>query len=244
MMTFEEAVELTEAFQVHCPLSICRSQMKFPARLTLAMKNYVGVPSRFALLVAGLLTVGCMGPQRTYPAADGPTGGAPAPREIISTNTSWEREFGQVQGVKANGLVMLSGQMSLDEKGLVVGKGSMDVQMRQAYANVAKVLQQFNLTMNDVLEETLYVTDIPPALTVGPKIRREVYGGPPTVASTLLQVQRLAFADALIEIRIIAKAGITASPRSGGSSSDDSPRRGGRGGGRGRGGGYGGSSPY
>lgn len=40
----------------------------------------------------------------------------------------------------------------------------------------------------------------------------EVYGGPPVVASTLLQVQRLAFADAMIEIRIIAKAGMTASP--------------------------------
>jgi hypothetical protein len=98
--------------------------------------------------------------------------------------------------------------------------------------------------MNDVLEETLYVTDMPPALTVGLKVRREVYAGPPAVASTLVQVQRLAFADAMIEIRVVAKAGFTTPPRPAGSSSDDLPRRGGRGGGRGRGGGYGGSSPY
>ena len=165
-------------------------------------------------------------------------------KETTTLDTSWEREFGLVQGVKASGLVFLSGQMSIDENGVVVGKGSMEAQMRQAYANVEKVLQQFNLTMNDVLEETLYVTDIPPALTVGPKIRRDVYTGPPAVASTMIQVQRLAFADAMVEIRVVAKAGLTAGSRSGGSSSDDSPRHGGRGGGRGRSGGYGGVSPY
>lgn len=203
------------------------------------MTDYLDVSYRFTLLVATLLIIGCTGPQHTYPAGDFPGSGLPSPREIISMDTSWEREFGQVQGVKASGLVFVSGQVSVDEKGLLVGKGSLETQMRQAYANVVKVLQQLNLTMNDVLEETLYVTDMPPALTIGPKIRREVYGGPPAVASTLLQVQRLAFADAMIEIRVIAKAGMTASPRSGGSS-DESPRRGSRGGGRGRSGGYGG----
>jgi enamine deaminase RidA (YjgF/YER057c/UK114 family) len=82
----------------------------------------------------------------------------------------------------------------------------MDAQMRQAYANVANVLQQFNLTMNDVLEETIYVTDMSLALSVGPNVRREVYTEHPAVASTLVQVQRLVVADALVEIRIVAKA--------------------------------------
>lgn len=240
-MICDEAIEQKEVFRYTVTLLV--QEMTLRGRLTLAMKDPIGAPYRFVLLVIGLLIAGCAGPQRTSPAADFPPAGAPAAREIISMDTPWEREFGLVQGVKASGLVIVSGQLSLDEQGLVVGKGSMEVQMRQAYANVAKVLQQFNLTMNDVLEETLYVTDIPPALTVGPKIRREVYGGPPAVASTLLQVQRLAFADAMIEIRIIAKAGMTASPRSGGSSPDDTPRRGGRGG-RGRSGGFGGLLPY
>jgi 2-iminobutanoate/2-iminopropanoate deaminase len=137
--------------------------------------------------------------------------------------------------------VFLSGQLSLDEKGMVVGKGSMETQMRQAYANVAKVLQQFNPTMNDVLEETIYVTDMPLALTAGAKVRRDVYAEHPAVASTLVQVQRLAFADALVEIRIVAKAPQVAPTRSSESQSDDSPRRRG---GRGRSGGLGGSSPF
>jgi enamine deaminase RidA (YjgF/YER057c/UK114 family) len=112
----------------------------------------------------------------------------------------------------------------------------MEAQMRQAYANVAKVLQQFNLTMNDVLEETTYVTDMPPALIAGPKVRREVYTEHPAVASTLVQVQRLAFADALVEIRIVAKAPQVGPSRSSDSQSNESTRgRGGRGG-MGRGG--------
>lgn len=152
--------------------------------------------------------------------------------------TPWENEFGLVQGATAGGIVFLSGQVSVDEHGTFVGKGSMEVQMRQAYANVLKILQQFNLTMKDVLEETIYVTDMPPALTVGPKVRREVYSDHPAVATTLLQVQRLAFADALVEIRVVAKAEAL---RPLGTQTDNAPRHRG---GRGRSGGMGGSSPY
>lgn len=60
---------------------------------------------------------------------------------------------------------------------------------------------------------------------------------PPAVASALRHVQRLAFADAMIGIRVIAKSEMTASSRSGKSSSDASPRRESRGGGRERSGG-------
>jgi enamine deaminase RidA (YjgF/YER057c/UK114 family) len=138
----------------------------------------------------------------------------PIIKETKSMGTSWENESGLVQGAKAGGFVFLSGQLSLDENGIVVGKGSMDAQMRQAYANVANVLQQFNLTMNDVIEETIYVTDMSLALSAGPKVRREVYAEHPAVASTLVQVQRLAFADAIVEIRIVAKSPQVGPPHS------------------------------
>jgi 2-iminobutanoate/2-iminopropanoate deaminase len=200
---------------------------------------------RLVLVLLMILPVwGCAEPQRSYPARDYPMSIPPSIKETKSLGTSWENEFGLVQGAKAGGVVFLSGQLSLDEKGMVVGKGSMEAQMRQAYANVAKVLQQFTLTMNDVLEETIYVTDMPLALTAGPKVRRDVYAEHPAVASTLVQVQRLAFADALVEIRIVAKAPQVGSSRSSDSQSDEPPkRRGGRGGGMGRGG-AGGSSPF
>lgn len=102
---------------------------------------------------------------------DAPVTIPPISKETKASGTPWENEFGLVQGAKAGGIVFLSGQLSLDEKGAVVGKGSMEAQMRQAYANVAKALQQFNLSMNDVLEETIYVTDMSLALVSGPKVR-------------------------------------------------------------------------
>lgn len=202
------------------------------------------LPPLVLVVLLVLQVWGCAEPQRSSPVRDYPLSIPPSIKETKSLGTTWENEFGLVQGAKAGGLVFLSGQLSLDEKGMVVGKGSVEAQMRQAYANVAKVLQQFTLTMNDVLEETIYVTDMPPALIAGPKVRREVYAEHPAVASTLVQVQRLPFADALVEIRIVAKASQVGPSRSSDSQSDDPPkRRGGRGGGMGRGG-YGGGSPY
>jgi 2-iminobutanoate/2-iminopropanoate deaminase len=200
-------------------------------------------PHLVLVVVLVMLVCGCSEPQRSYPVRDHPISIPPSIKETKSLGTPWENEFGLVQGAKAGGVVFLSGQLSLDEKGLVVGKGSMEVQLRQAYANVGKVLQQFTLTMNDVLEETIYVTDMPLALTAGPKVRREVYTEHPAVASTLVQVQRLAFADALVEIRVVAKAPQAGPARSPDSQSNDSPRRGGGRGGMGRGG-AGGSSPF
>jgi 2-iminobutanoate/2-iminopropanoate deaminase len=188
-----------------------------------------------------LLTLGCAETQRSHPTHDYPVAVPPSVKETKSLGTSWENEFGLVQGTKGGGVVFLAGQFGLDEKGVIVGKGSMEVQMRQAYANVAKVLSQFNPTMSDVLEETLYVTDMPVALTVGPKVRREVYSEHPAVAGTVVQVQRLAFADALVEIRVVAKAPQVGPPRPSASQSDGSPRRRG---GRGRSGGMGGSPPF
>ena len=88
-----------------------------------------------------LLVWGCAEPQRSSPVRDYPISVPPSIKETKSLGTSWENEFGLVQGAKAGGLVFLSGQLSLDEKGMVVGKGSMEAQMRQAYANVVKVLQ-------------------------------------------------------------------------------------------------------
>jgi hypothetical protein len=78
--------------------------------------------------------------------------------------------------------------------------------------------------MNDVLEETIYVLDMPVAMTIGSKVRRDVYATPsPAVASTVVQVQRLAFAEALVEIRVVAKAKAPARLRPSDSPSEDAP---------------------
>lgn len=198
------------------------------------------------LLFTGLLAEGCADQPRSHSVRDSPVS-AMLLKDTKSMGTAWENEFGLVQATRAGGMIFLSGQSSVDEKGVLIGKGNMEAQLHQVYANIAKVLQQFTLTMNDVLEETIYVTDIPAALTAGPKVRREVYSEHPAVASTLVQVQRLRVVDALVEIRIVAKASQMELLRPATTPSDESPRRGsgsGSGRGRGRSGGMGGGSPY
>jgi 2-iminobutanoate/2-iminopropanoate deaminase len=48
------------------------------------------------------------------------------------------RDYGYSQAVKVDNTICLSGQVSHDDKGYIVGLGDMEVQMRQAYANIEK----------------------------------------------------------------------------------------------------------
>lgn len=56
---------------------------------------------------------------RSHPWRDAPD----AVAEATSLRTSWEKEFGLVQGVQSGNLVFLSGQLGIDEAGIIVGKG-------------------------------------------------------------------------------------------------------------------------
>jgi len=81
----------------------------------------------------------------------------------------------------------------------------MEAQMRQAYINIQKVLAQYGATMNNIVDETLFVTDMDAAFSAAVKCRENVFSGIPVVASTIVQIQRLAFPDLLIEIRCVAR---------------------------------------
>ena len=126
-------------------------------------------------------------------------------KETKSLGMPWEKEFGYSQAVKVGDTIYLSGQVSHDDRGNIVGLRDMEVQMRQAYTNIQKVLAQYGATMDNVVDEVLFVTDMDTAFAAAVKCRREVFSGTPVVASTIVQIQRLAFPDLLIEIRCVAK---------------------------------------
>ena len=117
----------------------------------------------------------------------------------------WEDQYGYAQAVRVGDTIHLSGQVSHDDAGNIVGKGDMEAQMRQAYANVRKLLGMFGATMDDVVDEILFVTDMEAAFAAAVNCRREVFSGTPVVASTIVQIQRLAFPELMIEIRCVAK---------------------------------------
>ena len=126
-------------------------------------------------------------------------------KEAKSLNMPWEKEYGYSQAVKVGDTVYLSGQVSHDDKGDILGEGDMEVQMRAAYANIGKVLAQYGATMDNVVDEILFVTDMDAAWAARVKMKQEVFSGSPVLGSTIVQIQRLAFPQLMIEIRCIAR---------------------------------------
>jgi 2-iminobutanoate/2-iminopropanoate deaminase len=126
-------------------------------------------------------------------------------KEAKSLNMSWEKEYGYSQAVKVDNTIYVSGQVSHDDKGNIVGRGDMEVQMRQAYANIGKVLVQYRATMENIVEEVLFVTDMDAAFAARVKCRQEVFSANPVLASTIVQIQRLAFPELMVEIRCICR---------------------------------------
>jgi enamine deaminase RidA (YjgF/YER057c/UK114 family) len=76
----------------------------------------------------------------------------------------------------------------------------MEAQMRQAYANIL-----YGATMDNIVDEILFVTDMNTAFAAAVKCREEIFFGTPVVASTIVQIQRLAFPELMIEIKCVAK---------------------------------------
>ncbi len=126
-------------------------------------------------------------------------------KEIKSFGMPWEKEYGYAQAVQVRDTIYISGQVSHDDKGSIVGAGDMEAQLRQAYANVQKVLAQYGATMANLVDEVLFVTDMETAFAAAVKCRRTIFDGAPAVASTIVQIQRLAFPELLIEIRCVAR---------------------------------------
>ena len=79
-------------------------------------------------------------------------------------------------------------------------------QMRQTYANAEELLGRFGATLENVVEEVLYVLDVDAAYEAAGPVRKAAYKREdPQVASTLVGVSRLAFPAQLIEIKFTAK---------------------------------------
>jgi enamine deaminase RidA (YjgF/YER057c/UK114 family) len=126
-------------------------------------------------------------------------------KETKSLGMPWEEEYGYAQAVKVGDTIYLSGQVSHDDDGNVLGEGDMEVQMRAAYANVGKVLAQYGASMENVVDEIVFVTDMDAAFGARVKMKDEVFAGNPVLASTIVQIERLAFPQLMIEIRCVAK---------------------------------------
>ncbi|NET35647.1 MAG: RidA family protein [Cyanothece sp. SIO1E1] len=126
-------------------------------------------------------------------------------KQAKSLGMPWEQDYGYAQAVKVGDTIYLSGQVSHDAKGDVVGPGDMAAQMRQTYANIQQVLAHYGATMDNIVDEILFVTDMEAAAAAAMQCRHEIFSGTPVVASTIVQIQRLWLPELMIEIKCVAK---------------------------------------
>jgi enamine deaminase RidA (YjgF/YER057c/UK114 family) len=117
----------------------------------------------------------------------------------------WEDGYGYSQAVRVGDTIYVAGQVSHDEDAKILGVGDMETQMRQAYANMQRTLDQYGATMDHLVDETLFVTDMDAAFEAAVKVRREVFSGFPRIASTIVEIKRLAFPELMIEIKATAR---------------------------------------
>lgn len=141
-------------------------------------------------------------------------------KKVVNFGVAWEGLFGYVQAVQVKDTIYVSGQLSHDAAGNLVAPAALDAadkpakfeqmeaQIRQTYRNAVTLLGEFGATLDDVVEETLYVLDVDAAFAGGSRVRKEVYGtDQPQCASNLIGVSRLAFPAQLVEITFRAVVG-------------------------------------
>lgn len=120
-----------------------------------------------------------------------------------SLGMPWEDIYGYAQAVQVEETIYLAGQVGHDDQGNV--QGDMEIQMRSAYANVEKVLAQHGASIDDVVDETLFVTDMDAAFAARARMKDEIFSAAVRPASTIVEVQRLAFPELMVEIKCIAR---------------------------------------
>ena len=103
---------------------------------------------------------------------------------------------------EAGPLLWISGQVSIDRNGNLVGKGDLRAQAIQVLENIKGILSDSNAELADVVKVTVYVTDIR-AFDELADIREKYFPifGP---ASVICEVSALAWPEFEIEIEAVA----------------------------------------
>lgn len=99
-------------------------------------------------------------------------------------------------------LIFVSGQLSRDEHGNMVGRGDMAEQTRQAVRNIETVLAEAGATLADVVQVTVYTTDM--RMFTELNAARTEFFKEPLPTSTAVEVSHLSEPGLMVEIQAVA----------------------------------------
>ena len=117
-----------------------------------------------AAIVAGMVAWGCgpmVGGGGRGPGGPGGPGMDPLHTEYLNSGTA-NGIPGFTQAVRVGQMVYISGQVALDDEGLVVGAGDLRAQAAQVYANLTRTLASAGAVPSEVVKLTYYVVNLKP----------------------------------------------------------------------------------
>jgi reactive intermediate/imine deaminase len=100
-------------------------------------------------------------------------------------------------------VVLVSGQVPLDDSGRLVGAGDTLEQARQVFRNMRAVLAAAGASMSDVVKLTIFLTDMGD-IGAFREARDEVFSADAPPASSLVQVAGLVSPEFRIEVEAVA----------------------------------------
>ena len=109
------------------------------------------------------------------------------------------------QGVQVGNVLTMAGQIAVDDNGNT--PDDLKSQMIMCYENILKILDHFGGTLENVVDETWFVTDIDECMENVSEIfaeRERIYGRKPEVSQTLIGVNALVQPNLKVEIKCIA----------------------------------------
>lgn len=117
---------------------------------------------------------------------------------------SQPRGYSHIVEVRGGKTVYISGQLSLDREGNLVGKGDFRAQAKQVFENLKLALEAAGATFDHVVKMNTYLTDMNTQRLVLREIRNQYINNRYPPASTLVEIKKLALEEALLEIEVIA----------------------------------------
>jgi len=151
------------------------------------------------LVFASLFFAGCNSSESVNPVpAESDTKQAIDSPEYFLLRPKLEKEYGYSHAVRIGDDLKISGAVSMTDSGIIVGAGNMELQMKNCYSDLEKILQHYGYTFDDVVVENVYTTSMADFLKVS-GFRNSIYKKQfPT--GTWLEVKGLAVDGQLIEI--------------------------------------------
>lgn len=102
-------------------------------------------------------------------------------------------------------LVEVSGQVSYDRDGFVIGKGDMREQCEQVFRSLSNILRASGASWGDVIKMTAYMVGMnPESVNLYRELRARYVDPRRMPASTLIGVERLVHEHLLIEVELVA----------------------------------------